>query len=158
MLPAGARVLEIGSGPGRDAAALEAAGLRVRRTDITPAFVELLRADGYDADVLDPLTDDLADPAAPGTPYDAVWAERLPAPRRPRRPADRAGAPRRASPAPGGLLHASLKEGDGESWSLHGHVSSPRHFTYWREEALRAVLEGAGWSVEHVGHGDSPPR
>ena len=28
----------------------------------------------YDADVLDPLTDDLDDPARPGTPYDAVWA------------------------------------------------------------------------------------
>jgi len=55
---------------------------------------------------------------------------------------------------PGGLLHASLKEGDGESWSLHGHVTSPRHFTYWREEDLRAVLEEAGWSVEHVGYGD----
>ncbi len=155
VLPRGARVLEIGSGPGRDAAALEAAGLRVRRTDITPAFVEMLRADGYDADVLDPLYDDLADPAAPGSPYDAVWAGAC------LLHVDRDDLPTvvgRLAEAtrPGGLLHASLKEGDGESWSVHGNVSSPRHFTYWREEALRAVLEGAGWSVEHVGHGDSP--
>lgn len=41
------------------------------RRDITPAFVTLLRAQGYDADVLDPLTDDLG--SADGG-YDAVWA------------------------------------------------------------------------------------
>src|SRR3954451_4009810 len=44
-----ARVLEIGSGSGRDARALEDAGLSVRRTDITPAFVRLLQDSGYDA-------------------------------------------------------------------------------------------------------------
>ena len=69
-----ARVLEIGSGPGRDATSLEAAGLSVRRTDITPGFVDLLRSQGHDADVLDPLTDDLDDPQRPGTPYDGIWA------------------------------------------------------------------------------------
>ncbi len=146
VLPRGARVLEIGSGPGRDAAALEAAGLRVRRTDVTPAFVDLMRADGVDADVLDPLHDDLADPAAPGTPYDGVWASacllhvsREDLPTVLSRLAD--------ATRPGGPLYASLKEGDGESWSVHGHVSSPRRFTYWREEPLRAALEEAGWQV-----------
>ena len=53
-LDAGARVLEVGSGPGRDARALEEAGLSVRRTDITPAFVRMLRADGFEADVRRP--------------------------------------------------------------------------------------------------------
>src|SRR5262249_20316941 len=48
----GSRVLEIGSGHGRDARALEEGGVRVRRTDITPGFVERLRRDGYAADVL----------------------------------------------------------------------------------------------------------
>src|SRR4051794_9457834 len=68
LVGAGGRVLEVGSGPGRDALELEARGLVVRRTDITPAFVDLMRADGHDADVLDPLVDDL------GGPYDGVWA------------------------------------------------------------------------------------
>ena len=65
----GGHVLEIGSGPGRDARELEARGLVVRRTDITPAFVDLMRADGFEADVLDPLVDDL------GGPYDGVWVD-----------------------------------------------------------------------------------
>ena len=51
-----------------------------------------------------------------------------------------------------GLLYASVKAGDGEGWSVHGHVTSPRLFTYWREEPLREVLGSTGWSVEHVGH------
>src|SRR6478735_2892766 len=37
----GARILEIGSAGGRDAAALEAAGVDVRCTDVSPAFVDL---------------------------------------------------------------------------------------------------------------------
>jgi SAM-dependent methyltransferase len=152
-LPAGARVLEIGSGAGRDAAALEGAGLSVRRTDITPGFVELLRADGHAADVLDPLTDDLADPQRPGEPYDAVWAS-----------ASLLHVARSALPVvlrrlaeatrPDGLIRLSVKEGDGEAWSTHGSVSTPRRFVYWREQPLREVLTDAGWEVLETGHGD----
>ena len=57
------RVLEIGSGGGRDALELERRGMSVRRTDISKGFVELLRVE---ADLLDPLTEDLADPQRPG--------------------------------------------------------------------------------------------
>lgn len=146
-----ARVLEIGSAGGRDALLLEEAGLSVRRTDVTPAFVELMRSEGQQADVLDPLTDDLDDPARPGTPYDAVWANasllhvsRHDLPEVLRRLA--------AVTAPGGWLRMSVKEGDGERWSRHGEVGGARHFTFWREGPLTEVLAAAGWQVEHVGH------
>ena len=46
---------------------------------------------------------------------------------------------------PGGLLRIAVKEGDGDGWSTHGSISSPRHFTYWRADALRAVVAAAGW-------------
>jgi SAM-dependent methyltransferase len=150
VLEPGARVLEIGSGGGRDARALERAGLDVRRTDVTPGFVELLRAGGDEADLLDPLTDDLADPAAPGTPYAGVWANAcLLHVRREDLPAV-LGRLAEAT-AGNGLLYASVKEGDGESWSVHGNIASPRLFTYWREEPLREAFLGTGWSVWHVG-------
>src|SRR5687768_13079824 len=68
------RVLEIGSGGGRDALALETRGISVRRTDISQGFVDLLREAGFEADQLDPLTDDLTDPKRPDTPYDGIWA------------------------------------------------------------------------------------
>jgi SAM-dependent methyltransferase len=139
----GSSVLEVGSGSGRDALALEGLGVRVRRTDITPAFVDLLRARGHDADVLDPLHDDL------GGPWDGVWANAvllhvrrsdLPVVLARLHDATRAG----------GTLGLTLKEGDGESWSTHGNVPAPRLFTFWREDPLRAVLEGSGWRVDAV--------
>jgi SAM-dependent methyltransferase len=143
---AGGSVLEIGSAGGRDAIQLEERGLTVRRTDITPAFVELMRSRGYDAEVLDPLTDEL------GGSYDGVWAsacllhvarEDLPTVLARLARATRSG----------GALAMSLKEGDGDEWSVHGHVRAPRRFTYWREAPLRAVLGAAGWRVEDLTHG-----
>lgn len=137
----GARVLEIGSGGGRDAALMEELGLHVRRTDITPAFIELLGAQGHEADLLDPLTDDLA--SADGG-YDAVWANAsLLHVERPDLPVvltRLTGVTR-----PGGLLRIAVKEGDGDGWSTHGSITSPRHFIYWREGPLRAVVADAGW-------------
>ncbi len=62
----GGHALEIGSGPGWDADALEDAGMTVRRTDITEAFIEFQRARGKEADRLDVINDDL------GGPYDAA--------------------------------------------------------------------------------------
>jgi SAM-dependent methyltransferase len=147
-LPAGARVLEVGSGPGRDARALEEAGLSVRRTDITPAFVSLLRADGFRADLVDPLRDDLADPDR-DQPYDGVWASASLLHVR-REDLPEVVARLAAATRSGGVLHLAVKEGDGARFSTHGHVSAPRHFTFWREPQLRAVLTGAGWDVERL--------
>ena len=145
------RVLEIGSGGGRDALALEKRGLSVRCTDVSRGFVDLLRERGFEADLLDPLTDDLVDPQRPGTAYDGIWAcaclihvsrqdlqivlGRL------------AKATRT-----GGRLHASVREGDGEAVSTHGGGAAPRRYveTYWREPALRAVHADAGWIVSEV--------
>lgn len=140
---AGGAVLEIGSAGGRDAIELEARGLTVRRTDVAPAFVELMHSRGFEAEVLDPLTDEL------GGPYDGVWASAclLHVARR-----DLPVVLRRLAAATreGGVLALSLKEGDGEGWSTHGHVQAPRRFVYWREEPLRAVLETTGWRVDEV--------
>ncbi len=147
-LGAGARVLEIGSGGGRDAVLMEGLGLQVRRTDITPGFVALLREQGHDADLLDPLNDDLSSPEGA---YDGVWANAsLLHVRRDDLPTvltRLAGVTRR-----GGVLRMAVKEGDGDGWSTHGSVPDPRHFTYWHADDLRDVALGAGWTeVEVVG-------
>jgi len=147
-LGAGARVLEIGSGGGRDARLMEELGLRVRRTDITPGFVALLRAQGHDADVLDPLSDDLGSPEGA---YDAVWANAS------LQHVARADLPTvltrlAAVSRPGALLRISVKEGDGEGWSMHGSIGNPRHFTYWRADALSDVVSGARWRDVEIAH------
>ncbi|HWI84813.1 MAG TPA: methyltransferase domain-containing protein [Sphingomonas sp.] len=126
-LGSSSRVLEIGSGGGRDAVELEKCGISVRRTDVSVGFVELLRERGFEADLLDPLTDDLADPLRPGTLYDGIWAcaclihvarqdfgivvGRL------------AQATRT-----GGRLHVSVRDGDGEDVSMEGGATAPRRY------------------------------
>ena len=147
-LGAGARVLEIGSGPGRDAAQLEERGLAVRRTDLTPAFVRLLRKQGHEADLLDPLHDDLSDPAGP---YDGVWASAsLLHVRREDLPTVLANLS--AVTRPDGQFFLALKEGDGARFSRHGSIGGPRHFTFWREQGLTSVLQASGWRVDSVQH------
>ena len=152
------RILEIGSGGGRDARELERRGLSVRCTDVAQGFVDLLRAEGFRADRLDPLTDELADPQHPDTPYDGVWScaclfhvvrddlvtvlGRL------------AEATRS-----GGRIHASFKEGEGEVRLTAGTPDAPQRYTdtLWRESDLRAQFAAAGWVVDEVGsHGDKP--
>ncbi len=149
----GARILEVGSGGGRDALALEALGLEVRRTDITPGFVELLRRDGHAAVVLDPLTDDLADPDRPGTAYDGVWANAC------LLHVDRADLPvvlgrLAAATRPAGVIRASFKEGDDSTWATHGSIGAPRRFTYWRRPALEAAFAESGWQVLETDEND----
>jgi hypothetical protein len=114
--------------------------------------VRLLRDAGHAADVVDPSLDDLSDPDGSGTPYAGVWAnasllhlDRESLPLVLSRLAD--------ATEPGGVLFASVKEGDGEDWSIHGNVTAPRFFTYWREEPLRSAANGAGWRVEQVERG-----
>ncbi len=152
------RILEVGSGGGRDARVLERRGLSVRCTDVVQGFVDLLRADGFEADRLDPLTDDLADPQHPDAPYDGVWScaclfhvDRE----------DLVIVLGRLAEATrsGGRIHASFKEGDGEDRSTYGTPDAPRPYTdtLWREPDLRSQFSAAGWDVDEVGsHGDKP--
>jgi SAM-dependent methyltransferase len=138
-------VLEIGSGPGWDAEYLESRGVRVIRTDATPAFVALLRAAGHDARLLDARTDPL------GGPYQGILANAVLL----HLSRDQFGSVlrrARTATAVGGVLGFTLKEGDGAGWSDH-KLGVPRHFTYWREPAVRTALHRAGWpdvSVTHV--------
>ncbi|WP_347977084.1 class I SAM-dependent methyltransferase [Microbacterium sp. ProA8] len=142
LVSPGAHVLELGSATGRDAAALESAGLVVDRTDGAVAFVAALRAGGHAARVLDVRADDF------GGLYDAVFANAvlLHVPR-PDLPGVLATA-RRAC-RPGGVLVASVKKGSGAGWS-DAKLDDPRHFTYWAEDELRDALSAAGWSPERV--------
>lgn len=141
-------VLELGSGPGRDADYLEGKGLRVIRTDGAASFVEMMRSEGHDAHELDLRTD------AFGGPHDAVLADavllhltkdQLETVLRRLRPAVREG----------GLLAFTLKKGAGAGWST-ARLGRPRYFVYWQEHALRQVLTSAGWEVRSLQHFTGP--
>jgi SAM-dependent methyltransferase len=139
-------VLELGSGPGWDAAYLEQRGVRVTRSDATPAFVDRLREAGHEARLLDVRRDDF------GGPYDAVLANAVLLHLSRDQLRDALHRARRAVSG-GGVLAVTLKEGDGEQWTSV-KLDRPRHFTYWREPALRHVLDDTGWQVTYLAHLD----
>jgi SAM-dependent methyltransferase len=131
-------LLELGSGPGRDALALEAAGLIVHRTDGAASFVERFHRDGFEARVLNVLTQDF------GGSFDAIFANAvlLHVPRA-QLPSVLATALR--ATRVGGVLVASFKKGVGDEWSMR-KLEAPRHFSYWQEVELRQVALDAGWN------------
>ncbi|GAA1693390.1 hypothetical protein GCM10009745_43630 [Kribbella yunnanensis] len=141
----GARVLELGSGTGCDAVELERRGFAVRRTDATEAFLDMMRADGHQADHLNALTDDF------GGQYDAVFADAV------FLHFDRSqltGVLRKAVRA-APVLAFSTKEGSGAEWSDR-HLDLPRHFVLWQEQPLRDLLTSTGWTVRNLIRSEPP--
>lgn len=143
-VPAGGSVLEIGSGPGRDADFVESLGAVVRRTDAAQAFLDLQAQRGRKGELLDVVTDAL------GGPYDAVLAMCVLI------HVDRVqvaavlhkifGALR-----PGGVFLVSMRVGEGEK---HGDY----HTVCWEKERFAAALVAAGlhpcWEMERIGRND----
>lgn len=138
LVPAGSHVLELGSGTGRDADALQSQGLEIERTDGAKPFVVLQHAAGHPARLLDVRDDDF------GGPYDAVFANavlhHVPHPRL----ADVLRTARRAV-RPGGVIAASFTRGDGDEWTER-KLDAPRYLAYWSPEELTEVFAAAGWS------------
>jgi SAM-dependent methyltransferase len=129
----GAHVLELGSGAGRDALALEAAGFRVDRTDGARTFVDGLRADGHSARVLDVRT------GVFGGPFDAVFATGL---LRHVRRTELRGVLRRALVAvrPGGVLAVTVQRTDD---ALAADVSA----TGWDVVVVRAASDDGSFTI-----------
>jgi 2-polyprenyl-3-methyl-5-hydroxy-6-metoxy-1,4-benzoquinol methylase len=138
-IPAG-QVLEIGSGPGWDADALEEAGLTVRRTDITQAFIDLQRARDKDVDRLDAINDEL------GGPYDAVVAlhvlQHMEPDDLPVVLSKVAGALR-----PDGRFLVSIPRGHGAGWEV-GESGSPYYRALRTKDEFIVALKKAGLEPE----------
>ena len=135
-------LLEIGSGPGFDADTLEALGLRVERTDAANSFLGQMSERGKTPRLLNAIADEL------GGPYDGIFANAVFL-HFSRDELRGVLAKARAALKAGGALAFSVKDGDGEAWS-DGKLGHPRHFTYWREPALRDLLRSTGWQVESL--------
>jgi predicted TPR repeat methyltransferase len=145
LAPPGARMLELGSGPGHDAALFESRGVEVHRTDATQGFVDLLRSQGYQADPLDITVGDF------GGPFDVVFANAV---LLHLTTVQFATVLLKAaqSVTTSGLLAFTVKEGDGAAWST-AKLGEPRYFHYWQQTALHEHVTASGWtplSIERV--------
>jgi hypothetical protein len=114
----------------------------VSLTDATPAFVEMMRAAGREARLLDIRTADL------GGPWEAVLAQAVLLHLDRAQFADALQRIRQAV-MNGGVLAFTVKEGDCGTWS-EAKLDLPRYFTYWRERSLREVLAQTRWAVMSI--------
>lgn len=137
-VPRDARILELGSGFGRDAAYLRDLGYQVQCTDATSAFVHELRARGFTASELNAITDDLPDE------LDVLLASAVLLHFTRAEFAAVLAKARRAL-RPGGRFAFTLKAGDGEEWSTE-KLGAPRFFCYWREADVRDAVMAAGFA------------
>jgi SAM-dependent methyltransferase len=147
-LPKDAKILELGSAFGRDATYIESKGYKVRRTDVTPGFVNLLQSQGHQASILNAITDDL------GGPCDLVFADAVLL-HFTREEAQVVINKAFEALSANGRFAFSVKQGDGESWS-EDKLGAPRYFCYWTKDTIEPLVRQAGFtniriSDEHKG-------
>ena len=137
-LPTDARIIEIGTGTGKDADYIESQGYTVERTDASQGFIDFLTDHGHQARELDVLTDDL------GSDYDMVFANcvLLHFTRE-----DTAMVMKKVFGAltPGGRFAFVMKLGEGEEVS-EDKLGAPRFFCYWQQDDLEELVETTGFA------------
>lgn len=133
----GARVLDLGCGPGRSSVFMQAAGLAVESWDASADMAEVGRKT-FGIDIRIAEFDQLDAPAR----YDGIYANfsLLHAPK-----AEMPDHLARVSRAlrPGGLFHIGLKTGTGEARDKLG-----RFYAYYSDAEITGLLEAAGFAVE----------
>lgn len=147
FVPKGGTVLELGSGPGRDAAYMQSKGYRVMATDATQGFVDLLQKAGHDSLLLNALTDEF------GTDYDMIFAHAVLLhfnPEQVRLVIEKAYK----SLKPKGVLAFSVKLGKGSAWT-NEKLDSPRFFHYWQKPELDNLLKTTSFSSFEITEGKS---
>lgn len=162
----GATVLDLGAGPGCDAAELRALGLRTIALDLS---LGMLRAGGPELRGARIQGDARRLPLRGGS-LDGVWAN---ASLLHLSPDEAAAALRECARVlrNRGVVHVSVKSGNGSEWET-ARYGEPRWFQYWSAAGLDALLTGAGfeivgswsnttpradWLVRHVRLATRPP-
>jgi SAM-dependent methyltransferase len=135
-LSAGASILDLGCGGGRDLAALNAAGFKAVGLDISPQLARVAEEHSGCRVVVG----DIRNPPFEDGIFDGLWAAASLL-HLPRREVPPALTRLRRLLRPGGRLFASVKSGKGEQRSSDG-----RWFTYFQPDEWRELLAGGGFT------------
>ena len=140
---AGRQLLDIGAGPGNYAAVFKAKGFQVLCGDLSQAMVELCRAKGLNAELLDLEVFEIA------RRFDGIWANacllHLPKSRVP------AALDRLARHlVPTGVLGCAVKEGEGNAMlSDDAYPGTRRFFSFFTHAEFQALLEDRFTVLRH---------
>ena len=135
------RVLDVGSGPGRDALLLDSHGLEVTCLDASKSMVELCISHGLTA-----IEGDLLSLPFPDGSFDGVWSYTSLL-HLPRIEAARAMLEMHRVLRANGVLGLGLIEGDTEEYRDNMGEGTMRLFTYFTKEEVESLLTLAGFTV-----------
>lgn len=141
----GNRVLDIGSGPGRDGLILKEVGFEVTCLDASIAMTEMCRQRGLNA-----LVGDFGQLPFADESFDGAWAytSLLHVPKELISPA--LSEIRRVL-RPEGVFGLGMIEGTFEGYRESAGVNQPRWFSYYGEDELNRLLQGHGFQVTFSG-------
>lgn len=139
-----AKIFEIGSAFGRDAAFMQEAGyMNVTVTDAFDAAVDTLKVHGFEkVKKFNALTDDLEDE------YDLIFASAVFLHFTEREFKSTLNK-LRSNLGRSGLLAFTVKQGEGEEWSS-AKMEAPRFFHYWQKESLREAVQSCGYKILEI--------
>ena len=156
-LPPGALIFEIGSGNGKDAVAIRALGYRVTASDTAPDFLAAIEKEGFEPLCFNAIKDEF--PQA----YHGIFCWRVFVHFTPE---DARVVLKKSYAAlvPGGrfvfnAMNRMTREVDNEWVDFPGdyHMGEDRHYSYHRDEDLRAMIAEAGFRIVdfHLEGGDA---
>ena len=140
-LPPGAKVVDVGCGPGRDLLEMQAMGFEVVGVDNSEELLAMVPKE------IPTVKADFRSIPLPDSSYEGVWAcaSLL---HLPRTEMPKALAEVRRMLRVGGHFLVSVKEGQGEAWVADKGMEE-RFFTYYGSEELDKLLEQAGFEIEY---------
>lgn len=137
------RVLDVGSGPGRDGLILKEKGLDVICLDASEAMIALSASRGLESVVGDflelPFTDET---------FGGVWAYTALL-HIPKSDIDTALSEIARVLVKGGIFGLGLIEGDTELYRESSDIKLPRWFSYYRKEEVEGLLQKHGFTVTY---------
>lgn len=133
-----AKILEIGSGTGKDADYYISQGYSMELTDASESFVEHLNQKGYTARKLNILLDDI------DSGYDMVFADAVFL-HFTKEELSHVLKKVHNGLRDGGRLAFTLKAGQGEETTTR-KLDAPRYFHYWSQEDIKQLLRATGFS------------
>lgn len=132
LIPGDGKILEVGSGFGRDAEYIREKGFDIECSDVVPNFVEVLRDKGFKTRSLDLLKSEI------GGRYDMVLADAVLlhfTPKESEAVIQKIHAALNAN----GIFALRMKQGNGPVWSEE-KLGEPRYFYYWTADELKNTL------------------